>query len=204
MTRLDSSIHHVSVSTPDGPFSVVANDSHVLASGWTWDIAALLKLIHPELREFTGESAPDAGAPPAPVRAPGPAGRASVLDQAAEAVAAYYAGDTAAVDGVPVKQRSGPFREQAWEVLRQVAPGAPLTYAGYAERAGRPRAVRAAAGACAMNAAALFVPCHRVIRTDGGLGGFRYGVQIKESLLRREAAPAPSLRADPRPESPAR
>lgn len=199
MTGLDSSIHHVSMTTPDGPFSVVANDSHVLASGWTWDIAALVQLIHPKLRESTGASAPSAGAPPAP----GPA-RASVLNQAAEAVEAYYAGDTAAVDGVPVKQRSGPFREQAWEVLRQVTPGAPLTYAGYAERAGRPRAVRAAAGACAMNAAALFVPCHRVIRTDGGLGGFRYGVQIKESLLRREAAPAPSLPADPRRESPAR
>jgi methylated-DNA-[protein]-cysteine S-methyltransferase len=48
--------------------------------------------------------------------------------------------------------------------------------------------VRAAAGACAANAAALFVPCHRVVRTDGGLGGFRYGVALKQRLLEREAA----------------
>ncbi|MFP5311092.1 MAG: methylated-DNA--[protein]-cysteine S-methyltransferase, partial [Actinomycetes bacterium] len=53
---------------------------------------------------------------------------------------------------------------------------------------GNPRAVRAAASACAFNAAALFVPCHRVIRTDGSLGGFRWGLRIKESLLAREAA----------------
>lgn len=194
MTPPQNSLHHASFSTPDGPFSVVANDSHVLASGWTWDIGSLVELIHPALRE----------ADPAPGdQAAGP-GQGSVLTHAAEAVADYYAGDTAALDSVPVAQRSGPFREQAWEVLRQVAPGAPLTYASYAQRAGRPAAVRAAAGACAMNAAALFVPCHRVIRTDGGLGGFRYGVQIKESLLRREAAPAPSPPADPRLESPAR
>ncbi|MGJ9371877.1 methylated-DNA--[protein]-cysteine S-methyltransferase [Nesterenkonia sp. CF4.4] len=193
MTRLGNSMHHVSFNTPDGPFSMVADDSHVLASGWTWDIEALIQLIHPSLRVGSSESV-DASS----------SGTHPVLSHAAEAVEAYYSGDTAAVDGVPVMQRSGPFREQAWEMLRQVAPGAPLTYAGYAERAGRPRAVRAAAGACAMNAAALFVPCHRVIRTDGGLGGFRYGVQIKESLLRREAVPAPSLPADPRRESPAR
>ncbi|MCH8559205.1 methylated-DNA--[protein]-cysteine S-methyltransferase [Nesterenkonia sp. DZ6] len=198
MRILDTRLQHVSLTTPDGPFSVVSDDSHVLASGWTWDITSLVELIHPELRERTGhrDPAPDAETP----QPPGP----SVLDQAVEAVEAYYAGDTSAVDSVPVQQRSGPFREHAWEVLRQVAPGAPLTYAGYAQRAGRPAAVRAAAGACAMNAAALFVPCHRVIRTDGGLGGFRYGVQIKQSLLQREAAPARSPHADPRRGSPAR
>ena len=193
MTPPGSSLHHVSFSTPDGPFSVVADVNHVLASGWTWDITALIRLIHPSLREGETESVEASGT-----------GAHAVLDLAADAVTAYYAGDSAAVDQVPVRQCSGPFREQAWEVLRQVSPGAPLTYSGYAERAGRPSAVRAAAGACAMNAAALFVPCHRVIRTDGGLGGFRYGVQIKESLLRREAARAPSLPADPRRGSPAR
>ncbi|MBO0595789.1 methylated-DNA--[protein]-cysteine S-methyltransferase [Nesterenkonia sp. E16_7] len=193
MTTHHHSLHHVSFTTSDGPFSVVADERHVLASGWTWDIEALTQLIHPDLRG----SAPE-------VRAGSQGDPHPVLDQAAEAVAAYYAGDITAVDRVPVKQRSGPFREQAWEALRQIPPGAPLTYSGYAARAGRPRAVRAAAGACAMNAAALFVPCHRIVRTDGGLGGFRYGVQIKESLLRRESVPAPSPHADPRRGSPAR
>lgn len=191
MTTHHHSLHHVSFTTTDGPFSVVADERHVLAAGWTWDIGALVELIHPDLRGAAPEAWAGSQGDPHPV-----------LDQAAEAVAAYYAGDLTAVDRVPVKQRSGPFREQAWEALRQVAPGAPLTYAGYAARAGRPSAVRAAAGACAMNAAALFVPCHRIVRTDGGLGGFRYGVQIKESLLRRESVPAPSPHADPRRGSP--
>ena len=71
---------------------------------------------------------------------------------------------------------------------RQVPPGRPVSYRRYAELTGRPTAVRAAAGACAWNAAALFVPCHRVVRTDGGLGGFRWGVRIKRWLLDHEAA----------------
>ena len=61
-----------------------------------------------------------------------------------------------------------------------------MTYTGFAELAGRPRAVRAAAAACARNAAALFVPCHRVLRTDGGLGGFRWGLDVKKWLLGHE------------------
>jgi methylated-DNA-[protein]-cysteine S-methyltransferase len=85
-----------------------------------------------------------------------------------------------------VRQRSGPYREHAWEVLRGVPAGDPVTYTEYADRTGRPAAVRAAAGACARNAAALFVPCHRVLRSDGTLGGFRYGLPVKESLLARE------------------
>jgi methylated-DNA-[protein]-cysteine S-methyltransferase len=103
-------------------------------------------------------------------------------------VRAYYAGEVAAVGQVAVRQRSGPYRQHAWEVLRDVPAGDQVTYTEYAHRTGRPAAVRAAAGACARNAAALFVPCHRVLRSDGTLGGFRYGLPIKESLLARERA----------------
>ncbi len=198
MTPVDThlphtTLHHVTLHTPDGAFSVIADETHVLASGWTAEIDELLSLIHPQLREGTAETGQlveDSGHP--------------VLTQAQQAVEAYYSGDLTAVDRVPVHQHSGPFREHAWAALREVRPGQPLSYAEYAQRAGNPTAIRAAAGACAKNAAALFVPCHRVIRTDGGLGGFRYGVEIKQSLLQREAAPAPSLRADPRLASPAR
>jgi methylated-DNA-[protein]-cysteine S-methyltransferase len=61
-----------------------------------------------------------------------------------------------------------------------------VTYTGLAARAGRPAAVRAAAQACARNPAALFVPCHRVIRSDGTMGGFRWGVPVKRWLLEHE------------------
>ena len=159
--------------TPDGPFTVVvAADGAVLASGWTDDVASLVALTHPDVRpaEVVATGADD------PVVAP-----------AVAAVHAYYAGDVHAIDAVPVRQSSGPYRSHAWDVLRTVEAGDPVTYTRYAELSGRPAAVRAAAGACAMNAAALFVPCHRVLRTDGGLGGFRYGVEVKRRLLDHEA-----------------
>jgi methylated-DNA-[protein]-cysteine S-methyltransferase len=167
------------LSTPDGPFTVVvgapAGDAPaaVLASGWTDDPGTLLALVHPGLRPVELADGVDDG-----------------LRAAVDAVAAYYDGDLAAVGAVAVRQRSGEFRQHAWEVLRGVAPGERVTYTQYAARTGRPAAVRAAAGACAMNAAALFVPCHRVLRTDGSLGGFRYGLGVKESLLAREHAAA--------------
>jgi methylated-DNA-[protein]-cysteine S-methyltransferase len=101
-------------------------------------------------------------------------------------VEAFYAGDPEPAMGVPVLQKSGPFRSHAWDVLRTVAPGRPVTYTEYAELSGNAKAVRAAASACAFNAAALFVPCHRVIRTDGTLGGFRWGLAVKGRLLDRE------------------
>ena len=162
--------------TPPGPFTVVVTRDHdgrdvVLASGWTDDVAALLPLVHRALRPTWVESAD----------------RLPVLD----AVDAFVAGDVTAIDAVPVRQRSGPFLEDAWEVLRTVPPGRPETYTDFAARCGRPAAVRAAAGACSRNAAALFIPCHRVLAAGGGLGGFRWGTPVKRWLLGHEAEHAP-------------
>ena len=109
------------------------------------------------------------------------------LGDVSAAITRYHDGDLGAVDDVPVRQRSGPFLEHAWEVLRTVPAGAPVSYTEYAAKAGRPAAVRAAASACARNAAALFVPCHRVLRNDGSLGGFRWGLPVKRWLLDHEA-----------------
>lgn len=182
-----TSVQTASLATPDGVFTVLAGPEAVLASGWTADAAALAALVHPALRPAPAEVAAAvdrAGAGTG--TSPGEA--RSILAAALSAVEAYYAGNLAAPAAVPVLQRSGEFRQHAWEVLRQVPPGDPITYTEYAKRADRPTAVRAAAAACARNAAALFVPCHRVLRTDGTLGGFRYGLEIKQRLLLREAA----------------
>lgn len=154
--------------TPAGPFTaVVDDDGHVLASGWTASVDELLALVHRSLTPTTVAEG-DLGA-------------------VGEAVDRYHDGELSVIDDVPVRQRSGPYRELAWDVLRTVPAGAPVTYTGYAEKTGRPAAVRAAAGACASNAAALFVPCHRVLRSDGTLGGFRYGLAVKRWLLEHEA-----------------
>jgi methylated-DNA-[protein]-cysteine S-methyltransferase len=68
-----------------------------------------------------------------------------------------------------------------------VKPGQPVSYTAFAALAGRPAATRAAAQACARNAVALFVPCHRVLRSDGSLGGFRWGLHVKRWLLAHES-----------------
>jgi methylated-DNA-[protein]-cysteine S-methyltransferase len=104
----------------------------------------------------------------------------------ADAVRAYFDGDLEAIDAVPVLQRSGPFREAVWAALRATPPGAPTTYAELARRCGRPAAARAAGAACASNACSLFVPCHRAVRGDGGLGGFLWGLPVKRRLLAHE------------------
>ena len=77
---------------------------------------------------------------------------------------------------------------RGWAALRAIDAGKQLTYTGFAAALGQPSAVRAAASICARNAPALFVPCHRVLRSDGSLGGFAWGLDVKESLLAREAA----------------
>jgi len=79
------------------------------------------------------------------------------------------------------------MQHAGWEALRRIAPGQPLTYAEFATALGSPNAVRAAASICARNAPALFVPCHRVLRTGGAMGGFAWGVEVKQALLDREA-----------------
>jgi methylated-DNA-[protein]-cysteine S-methyltransferase len=157
------------LTTPTGPSTaVVDGDGAVLASGWTADVDALLPLVHPSLR-------------PASVR------RLDDLGDVSTAIARYHDGDLGAVDAMPVRQRSGAFLEHAWDVLRTVPAGAPVSYTEYAAKAGRPAAVRAAASACARNATALFVPCHRVLRNDGSLGGFRWGLPVKRWLLDHES-----------------
>lgn len=159
---------YATTETPIGPFTaLVDTDGAVLASGWTADAENLRGLIHPTLR-------------PAELRQ-----RDSVGD-VSRAITIYHAGNLAAIDNIPVRQQSGEFLVHAWDVLRKIPAGAPVTYTEYAAISGRPNATRAAANACARNAAALFVPCHRVLRIGGALGGFRWGLDVKRWLLDHE------------------
>jgi AraC family transcriptional regulator of adaptative response/methylated-DNA-[protein]-cysteine methyltransferase len=87
---------------------------------------------------------------------------------------------------LPLDIRGTAFQHRVWEALRQIPAGSTATYAEIAERIGQPRSVRAVAGACAANAIAVAIPCHRVVRTDGSLSGYRWGVERKAKLLRRE------------------
>lgn len=161
------------VSTGAGPFTtiVIRDDDGtptVLASGWTDAAGDLMPLIAPELRPVSTTEV-----------------RRS--DGVTEAVLAYHDGDVRAIDSVRVDQRSGAFLQHAWDVLRLVPAGSPVTYTEFAVRSGRPKAVRAAGSACSRNAAALFVPCHRVVPSTGGVGSFRWGPGVKRWLLEHES-----------------
>jgi len=87
---------------------------------------------------------------------------------------------------LPLDIRGTAFQRRVWEALRTIPAGSTASYAEIAEKIGQPKSVRAVAQACATNTLAVAVPCHRVVRADGALSGYRWGVERKEKLLRRE------------------
>ncbi|QYY28234.1 bifunctional DNA-binding transcriptional regulator/O6-methylguanine-DNA methyltransferase Ada [Cupriavidus pinatubonensis] len=88
---------------------------------------------------------------------------------------------------LPLDVRGTAFQERVWQALREIPPGTTVSYAEIAERIGRPTATRAVAQACGANHIAIAIPCHRVVRRDGDIAGYRWGVDRKRELLRREA-----------------
>ncbi len=87
---------------------------------------------------------------------------------------------------LPLDVRGTAFQEAVWQALRAIPPGETRSYAEIAQAVGRPRATRAAGSACGDNTLAVVVPCHRVLRSDGSLGGYAYGLERKKALLDRE------------------
>ncbi|MED7927417.1 methylated-DNA--[protein]-cysteine S-methyltransferase [Nonomuraea sp. LP-02] len=157
------------VPTPIGPLALLARDKVLVAAGFTADPEQMFARLSPELRAEGLEVVDDLG-------------------PAVEAVRAYLAGDFDALDDVPVEQPGSPTRKRLHTALREVPAGTTVSYAELAERAGLPRtAARAAGSACAQNLIAPFVPCHRVLPSTGGYGGYYYGVPVKEWLLAHES-----------------
>lgn len=89
---------------------------------------------------------------------------------------------------LPLDIRGTAFQEKVWQALREIPPGQTASYSEIAARLGRPKAARAVAAACAQNPLAVAIPCHRVVRGDGALAGYRWGVTRKEALLAQEAS----------------
>lgn len=88
---------------------------------------------------------------------------------------------------LPLDVRGTAFQQRVWQALREIPAGSTVSYAELARRIGVPTGARAVAGACAANALAVAIPCHRVVRNDGALSGYRWGVERKQQLLDREA-----------------
>lgn len=157
------------LATPVGPLAVIVDPGTgaVVASG------------------FDGLADQQARLPePNQARGFGAAGDA--MWAVAGAVAAYADGELDALDLVVVDQPGGPFLQKAWAAQRGVRAGTTVTYSELAALAGNPRAVRAAGSSCARNRVAPFVPCHRILRSDGTLGGYYYGLDVKAALLAHE------------------
>jgi O-6-methylguanine DNA methyltransferase len=151
------------ISTPDGPFTLIEDTGVVVGAGWTDSVT---------------EVATRAGIVPDAV--------VTGACLAANAVLAFYDGDTEAVAQVAVAPHGTEFRERVWEVLRNIPAGETRTYGEVAAQLGNASASRAVGAACGANVTGLFVPCHRVVGSSGSLTGFAWGVETKKALLQRE------------------
>src|SRR6185312_6643485 len=89
---------------------------------------------------------------------------------------------------LPLDIRGTAFQQRVWQALREIPPGKTASYAEIARVIGAPKAMRAVAGACASNNIAVAIPCHRVVRNDGSLSGYAWGVERKRAFIAREAA----------------
>ncbi len=115
-----------------------------------------------------------------------------------EVLDAYFAGDVGALDTLTVETRGTEFQQQVWRQLRKIPVGSTISYGELARRVGRPNAQRAVGMANASNPIALIVPCHRVIRTGGALGGYAFGLDCKRWLLAHESTKLSLFHGKPR------
>lgn len=95
-----------------------------------------------------------------------------------------------AAEGIPLDERGTALQLLVWRALRAIPAGSTASYAELAKAVGKPRAARAVANACGANPIAILVPCHRAVRSDGSLGGYRWGIGLKKAILALEAANA--------------
>jgi len=163
----DADIRHAVASSSLGAVLVAATDRGVCAIEMGDDAEALLASLRarfPNARFVSGDAA--------------------FADLVADVVALVDGrGDGA---GLPLDIRGTAFQQTVWQALRAIPPGVTLSYADLAARLGRPGSARAVASACAANGLAIVIPCHRIVRGDGSLSGYRWGVERKRTLLARE------------------
>ena len=171
-----------SVETPLGCLLLVADDDGLISSSFTTDPEASLQafkkrgtVLQPLSEPHTGERQ---NARPSEV----------TIRSSCSQLKRYFGGEFFSLMHVPCAPRGTDFQKLVWSELKKIRPGKTLSYSELAHKLGKPRALRAAAAACAANPVVLFIPCHRVIAKDGSLGGFSAGVEKKSFLLELEGA----------------
>jgi methylated-DNA-[protein]-cysteine S-methyltransferase len=161
------------MTTPVGALSLLVRDGVLVAAGFT-DVRDQYARLHTDV----------------------PLEMVDDLGRFSAAMSSYFDGDVSAMDTLPVSQPGGSFRQACWKVMREVPAGEVISYAELAARAGNASAVRAAGSACAQNRVAPIVPCHRIVRTGGALGGYYYGLGVKEWLLAHERGEQAPVRGE--------
>jgi len=162
-----ATLTNTTLATPVGALALVVDDTGALVAAGFCPIADLERRLRATSR---------------PVAELGAVGRA---------VAAYLVGDLTAVDSLAVHQPGTQHQQAVWKALRDVVPGTTVSYGQLTARLGLvPGASRAVGSACGANLVAPVVPCHRVVRGDGALGGYYYGLAVKRWLLEHEAGGA--------------
>lgn len=158
----------VTAPTPLGNLRVILDDSTLIAAGFA---------SFPQLKEKLARADCDRKL----VRSRQSRWIESLIEK-------YFDGEIGAFVGLNVRQPGGAFSQRSWRAMAKIPSGKVISYADLAAKAGSPAAVRAAGTACARNAIAPFIPCHRIVRSDGALGNYGYGVRKKIWLLRHEGA----------------
>jgi AraC family transcriptional regulator, regulatory protein of adaptative response / methylated-DNA-[protein]-cysteine methyltransferase len=162
-------IHYTAVPTSLGLLLVAVTERGVCSVSLGDDEAALVEVLRGEYPAAELARATDAD------------------DRLVDAVVAHVEGRSG-VDELPLDVRATAFQLQVWRALQRIPEGATRSYQAVAEELGRPTAARAVARACASNRIAVLIPCHRVVRGDGALGGYRWGIARKAALLAREGS----------------
>lgn len=156
---MKSEILHSSITTRIGPFSFAVQDGLVIEA--TFGAISRLKSEGRKVRS---------------------------IPQVSTQLKRYFAGNLRALDSIKVAEFGSPFHRKVMRAMRKIRPGDLASYGDLAKQAGKARASRAVGSACSGNPIPLIVPCHRVVRSDGSLGRYGYGVKAKKWLLEFEGA----------------
>ena len=168
MTYMVATLRAVTTDTPESVFHIIIDESDVARASGFGSLRELTRRLPEELQEIT---------------------ITSVKNHPYEGhLQAYFAGDKTVLDNIPRDQTGTAFQQRVWHTIGSVPYGQTISYKQLAERSGNPAAVRAAGTICGLNRLILLIPCHRVLKSDGGIGNYLYGAEIKTSLLRREGA----------------
>jgi methylated-DNA-[protein]-cysteine S-methyltransferase len=161
------SLETSTITTPIGPLTLVASDGVLRAASFTDQPDE----VHARM---------GAGAHRQELR------RTGDLGPITDALRAYFDGEVHAIENLPVEQAGNTWFQSAWKMMREVPAGSTISYRELAARVSDPSNARVAGFACARNQVVLVVPCHRIVRTDGSLGDYYYGLDVKRWLLRHE------------------